>query len=293
MLNFSEEEKEAVTAYYLSQSTDASVTFVQKVYAETVIEHTHEIWDLHASDGRWWIITNPTNLYSQEQFPNMDLALTFHMGSCLRTPRTDRQRGDIAIARLFGSVLQAITDCDDALSQANDAGAYRAIGVRCRENLLAFIHAAQGAFEWPENDLQKSNFVGWVDLICAELLPSPANKERRRIFKSGLKEAWTYVNWLTHSQSGKWIDAEVATTTVSYALGMAINLVMRQLRGVPDQCPQCESGNLSPIEGLDSNNPGVIFERPTCDDCGWLGEVVAVGERSDEEIEQFITVVQM
>ncbi|OIQ42810.1 MAG: hypothetical protein BM560_01105 [Roseobacter sp. MedPE-SWde] len=289
MLKFTEEEQDAVVAYYLSQSKDASVTFTQKVYAETVIGHTHEVWDLHASDGRWWIVTNPTNLYSQDQFPNLDLALTFHMGLCLRIPRTDRQGSDVTTARLFGSVLQAITDCDEALSQANDAGAYRAIGVRCRENLLAFIHAVQGAFEWPDNNLQKSNFVGWADLICDELLPSPANRERRRVFKLALKEAWTYVNWLTHSQSGTWIDAEVATTSVSYALGMAINLVMRKLRSVPDQCPQCESGNLSPIEGFDSSNSGVIFERPICDDCGWMGDIVCVGERSDEEVAKFIT----
>jgi len=97
------------------------------------------------------------------------------------------------------------------------------------------------------------------------------------------------VNWLTHSQSGTWIDAEVANTTVSYALGMATNIVMRQLRGVPDQCPDCESGNLTPIEGLDPDNPAVIFERPACADCGWVGDIVPVGERSDDEVEQFIT----
>ncbi len=118
MLKFTEEEKEAVTDYYLSQSKDASVTFAQKVYAESVIGHTHNIWDLHASDGRWWIITNPTNLYSQEQFPNMDLALTFHMGLCLRIPRSEKHGSDVATVRLFGDVLQAISDCDDALSQA-------------------------------------------------------------------------------------------------------------------------------------------------------------------------------
>jgi hypothetical protein len=70
---------------------------------------------------------------------------------------------------------------------------------------------------------------------------------------------------------------------------MATSIVMRQLRGVPDQCPYCESGNLSPIEGLNPDDPEVIFERPVCGDCGWMGDVVSVGERSDEEIEQLIT----
>jgi hypothetical protein len=51
--------------------------------------HAHDVWDVHASDGRWWVITNPTNLYSQNQFPSMDLAVTFHMGLTLRIPRGD------------------------------------------------------------------------------------------------------------------------------------------------------------------------------------------------------------
>jgi hypothetical protein len=74
MLPGTEEEREAVVGYYLSQSPGAEVTFLQKVYAESILGHRHDVWDVHASDGRWWVITNPTNLYSQAQFPNMDLA---------------------------------------------------------------------------------------------------------------------------------------------------------------------------------------------------------------------------
>jgi hypothetical protein len=35
---------------------------------------------VHTDVDRWWVIMQPTNLYAQEQFPNMDLALTFHVG---------------------------------------------------------------------------------------------------------------------------------------------------------------------------------------------------------------------
>ena len=288
VLNFTEEEKEFVVNYFLSQSENATVNFVQKVYAESVLGNTHSVWDLHASDGRWWIITEPTNLYLQDQFPNMDLALTFHMGLCLRIPQSHRNNFDVSKVTIFGQVLSALADCERSLSQAHDAGAYRTIGVRCRETLLAFIHAIQDNFDWPEHDLQRSNFNGWVDLIGDEFLPSPDNKERRRIFKSSLKEASTYVNWLTHSKSGTWVDAEIATNSVSYALGMATSIVMRQLRGVPDQCPKCESGNLNPEEGFSLEQPEIIVERPVCSNCGWTGDPVVVGERSEDEIDQLI-----
>ncbi|WP_417794783.1 hypothetical protein [Terasakiella pusilla] len=290
MLEFTDEEKQEVIDYYLGQSPEGTeVRFAQKVYAESVIGHTHAVWDIHASDGRWWVITNPTNLYSQEQFPNLDLAITFHLGLCLRIPRNDLKQVDVEIVRPFTDVLNAIRECEAALAQANDPGAFRAIGVRCRENLLAFVHAAQDAYDWPEQDLpQRSNFKLWVERIFDAFLSGADNRERRRLIKTTLKETWDYANWLTHSQSGKWMDAEVATNAVSHAIGMATSICVRHLRGVPDQCPACESHRLFPEEGLDPKNPEVIFERPVCSDCGWAGDAVPVGERTEEEVAQFI-----
>ena len=92
MLPATEEEIEHVTAYMLSQAQDLRVQFIQKVYSENLLSVRHDVWDVHTDVDRWWVITEPMNLYSQEQFPNMDLALTFHVGLCLRIPRGDRQK---------------------------------------------------------------------------------------------------------------------------------------------------------------------------------------------------------
>jgi hypothetical protein len=75
-----------------SQAPDLMVEFLQKVYVENVLSHQHAVWDVHTNVDRWWVITNPTNLYSQEQFPNMDLAVTFHVGLCLRIPRSEKSK---------------------------------------------------------------------------------------------------------------------------------------------------------------------------------------------------------
>lgn len=288
MLKSTKEEKDSVIEYYLWQSKDATVTFAQKVYSESVMGNAHDVWDVHASDGRWWVITNPTNLYSQDQFPSMDLAVTFHMGLTLRIPRGDRKDPDVARIRPFTDVLQAVSDCGDALAQAGDAGAYRAIGVRCREALLSFIHAFQDASEVPEDGPQRSNFVAWIDLIYDEIQPGRDNRERRKIVKSAFKEAMIYSNWLTHSQSSNWLDAEMAIKAVSHAVEMAISMTIKHLRGVPPECPECESVNLHPEEGMNKDAPDVVFERPVCADCGWIGKAVPVGERSESEMEEFI-----
>ena len=84
MLKTTEEEIEEVREYFEWQAPDLEVIFIQKVYSEAVLNTRHDVWDIHTNKDRWWVITGGTNLYSQEQFPNMDLALTFHIGLILR-----------------------------------------------------------------------------------------------------------------------------------------------------------------------------------------------------------------
>ena len=79
MLKATEEEIEQVREYFEWQASDLKVTFMQKVYSEAVGNSRHDVWDIHTNKDRWWVITSGTNLYSQEQFPNMDLART-HTG---------------------------------------------------------------------------------------------------------------------------------------------------------------------------------------------------------------------
>ena len=86
MLPATQEEIDHVTQYMQSQAPDLAVQFVQKVYSENVLYVRHDVWDVHTDVDRWWVITEPINLYSHDQFPNMDLALTFHVGLNLRIP---------------------------------------------------------------------------------------------------------------------------------------------------------------------------------------------------------------
>jgi hypothetical protein len=283
MLPSSEEEKAHAVEYYLSQSPGAEVTFLQKVYSESVLGHRHDVWDVHASDGRWWVITNPTNLYSQAQFPNMDLAVTFHMGLCLRIPRSEQQLVSDRIARPFGAVFSKLRETSAALGQAQNVADYQAVGMRSREALLAFVGAAQDIAEWTTDPAPKrGDFRAWSELICNVALAGASERERRRLFKSLLAEAWVFAQWLTHAHSATWHDAEAAYTTTEQVLGLATSLVLRYVRLVPDQCPDCASPHLSPEEGWHTDAPEILWERPICRDCGWAGTPVRVGPRDTE-----------
>jgi hypothetical protein len=122
MLSATQKEIEQVTEYMRSQAPDLTVEFVQKVYSENVLHVRHDVWDVHTNVDRWWVITEPMNLYAQEQFPNMDLALTFHMGLCLRIPRSERQKLSEIPAEPFAPCLGVLQEASEAVARAQEVG---------------------------------------------------------------------------------------------------------------------------------------------------------------------------
>jgi len=62
MLPTTDNEIAEITDYVEWQAPDLEVTFCQKVYSESVLSHKHDVWDVHTTKDRWWVITNPTNL---------------------------------------------------------------------------------------------------------------------------------------------------------------------------------------------------------------------------------------
>jgi hypothetical protein len=50
----------------------------------------HECWDVRTDKTRWWVITSPTNLYSQELMPSLDYTLSFHVGVMARVASANK-----------------------------------------------------------------------------------------------------------------------------------------------------------------------------------------------------------
>lgn len=274
MLPTTAEEKEHVTQYMTSQAPDLQVTFAQKVYAENILGHVHEVWDVHTDKDRWWVITNPMNLYSQEQFPNMDLAVTFHVGLCLRIPRSERPKPSDVSVEPFAACYRQISEAHDSLSQAEEVGDFQAIGMRCREMLLAFTHAAQQVIPWASSEPtpKGADFKAWAEHIGNATLPGASHEHRRHLLKALLDAAWKFDNWLTHAKECTWHDAEAALSTTEITLTLVVSTALRLLRGVPDRCPSCGSSRLSPEYAENPEDPEDLWERPACQKCGWKGE---------------------
>lgn len=280
MLDATTQERQLIVTYIASQAPDERVELVQKVYSERVHSVVHDIWDVHTDVERWWVITQPTNMYSQEQFPNMDLALTFHVGLCLRIPRADRESlADLRVEPLL-ACWRALQGAQDALGSAKELEDSQAIGVRCREALLSLIHSVQDALPSATalSDLKRSDFLGWADVVTDVVLAGSSQKARRVLVKASAKAAWDFANWLTHTRSAHFHDAEAAISATEQVLGLFTTACVRHLRGVPDACPSCGSQRLGPQRAVDPDSPATVYERPACQVCSWAGTPVQVPE---------------
>jgi hypothetical protein len=287
MLTAPPEETQHVLDYMQQEAPDLAVTFSQKVYSENVLHVRHDVWDVHTNKDRWWVITEPTNLYAQEQFPNMDLALTFHVGLCLRIPRSERAKLSELPIEPFAEAYRYLGEAGDALTHAQEVADYQSIGVKCREALLAFAGAAQTVVPWRSQGPapKRADLKAWADHIGNVVLAGASNEQRRHLFKTLLDSAWKFANWLTHAKGSHWHDAEAAVEVTENAMGLCTSAVIVHIRGVPDQCPACGSHRLAPERGFHTSEPDVWWERPTCTKCGWTGEPVRVHDVPEETSE--------
>ena len=58
-----EHQERAIRQYMEIECHDEDVDHVEKVASERVFETRYDVWDVHTDKGRWWVTTNPTNLY--------------------------------------------------------------------------------------------------------------------------------------------------------------------------------------------------------------------------------------
>ncbi len=79
--DLSEPDERSIRQYVESQSPkDDPVKLVQSVGSRRIMGRNHELYDVHCEKSRWWVITDPTNLYQQSDFPEVEQAFIFHLG---------------------------------------------------------------------------------------------------------------------------------------------------------------------------------------------------------------------
>jgi hypothetical protein len=268
-----EHERRAVEDYLRSQSGQKfKVKHVEKLTSEYVLGHQYDVWDAHTNEGRWWVITNPTNLYSQKLIKSMDIALSFHIGLMTRMMATESRHFNSADGtdRWVLEVLRRLDLASEALDRAKEVEDIQAVGMRLREALLTLVAKLRSLDIQLSSDVelpQNANFKAWASVYADLLAPGSSLDRLRALLKTQSERTWEYVNWLTHARNASIVDGRIAWSAANQAIETYLFAVARMQRGGPERCPICASYQLS----NELTEDLAWIQR--CATCGWLHAV--------------------
>jgi hypothetical protein len=265
-----DDEAQKIVDYveWQSRNDKERVTFLEKVQTEYVMGNAHDCWNVHTNKTQWWVITGPTNLYSQALFPSLDYTISFHLGLMLRISSERTGTEDPRVGDRLAAAFRRWEQAAEALDRSTESEEIQAVGMRCRETLVAFVKSVSGSGMVPEGEAtpQGANFVEWSKLIANAIAPGSRNEHIRGYLKAVAKETWQLVGWLTHAVNANRHDGTIivnATHSVIEAFGAAL---IRQERPSPDRCGKCGSLRLVVLY-----KPELDVDGAACLSCGWEG----------------------
>jgi hypothetical protein len=239
-----EQDLREIREYVLSQSARGEVVkSVEKLAEHTLGERRYEIYNVETKRDRWWVITNMTNLYSQRDYPTMDVAFSLHLGLMDRLMERDQPWGSKEEQDRLAGAWRRWGQASEAFDAADEAEDFQAIGVRCREALVSFVQDVADPSMVPEGEEapKAADVIHWTELIANNIAPGASNERVRGYLKAQANATWELVGWLTHAKNGVRMDATLAVEATSHTLFMFGMALIRKERGIPDRCPQCGS----------------------------------------------------
>src|SRR6266487_1243702 len=261
-------EEQAIRDYVEWQSPDEQVTHLEKVATKRLFERKFDVWDVRTNKTRYWVITSPTNLYSQELFPSLDYTLSFHVGVTTRVMAHEQGNPAPEQQNRLATAWRRWQQATKALDQADEAEEFQAVGMRCRESLLAFVRAvAKPSMVSEGQEIPKdASFIQWSELIANTIAQGASAQEIRGYLKALAKSTWQLVNWLTHASNAARFDGYMAIDATNNTLAAFGTALVRYERGTPDRCPRCSSYKLTSVyrPDLDIEPPYITL----CESCG-------------------------
>jgi hypothetical protein len=250
--------------------TNYKVVHLERIKSEVVLGTEHVVWDVHTDEpGRWWVVTGPTNLYSQEAFPSLDYTLSFHVGVMARVAARDAKRAPTTRKDRLRTPWRRWETAAEAIDFAQEAEDFQAVGMRCRETLVSLAKALQKEVELaPNAEVPKAaDFVGWSVHIVDQFTRGPRNERIRSYLKSVCRETWQLVNWLTHTSKASLHEAHLALDATSNLLGAFSLVVISAEADAPSTCPSCGSYRVVSIYDSEiGRDPPYVN---LCESCEW------------------------
>ena len=259
--------KRAVSDYVETQARGEKVLHAEKVKSEHLLGRDYDCWDVHTNKDRYWVITSPSNLYSQRYFPSLDFTLSFHIGVTARIMARSRGAPDEGQKARLTPVWRRWEQAAETLDMAEEAEDFQAVGVKCRECLIQLVRSLAKPEMVPpgEDTPQRSNFISWSELVANTVAGGASAERVRGHLKATAKSAWELAGWLTHANGATRHDAVFVLDAAHTVLAAFGHAVIRHESGSPERCPNCGSYNLD--VGFNPELPRPYVSE--CEECGW------------------------
>jgi hypothetical protein len=217
-------EADGIRSYVEWQAPDETVRHLEKVASESIFGQEMDAWDVRTNKGRWWVITNPTNLYSQKLFPSLDYTLSFHVGVTTRMMQSEMSEEQEIAHNDINVLWNKLARARATLFSAQRAEDFQSVGMKCRECLLLLVQTFGKAEMVPEGQEvpQRGNFTDWCELIADYIAAGASNERLRSYIKAVSRSTWQLVNWLTHAQNAGKPDGSIATEATENVLSIFV-----------------------------------------------------------------------
>lgn len=267
------EIREYVTSQTPRESGDA-VTLVQKVGRRRVAGRTHDLYDVWMSSGhRWWVITDMTNLYSQDDFKSLDQVFTYHLGLNIVLHEQFQVQPDKDEIEQVGKPWRRYADAVEAMVAAEEAEDFQAVGIRCREVMLALVREHMDS-DWVHVEgerPQKANAKAWMRIFANSLT---ANSKPRAYLKALGENTWDLAVWLQHYVDASELDAEIVLGATQGLLKAFTLMRVRHGQPASGRCPNCDSYQVveESSELIERRGHFGTLLHDECVACGWKSE---------------------
>jgi hypothetical protein len=262
-----DDEVRKIAEYVEWQAKGETVEHAEKVSTEHVMGRKHECWDVRTDKERYWVITSPTNLYSQKLMPSLDYTLSFHIGIGARMASAKPVEVSTFEQIVMADAWRRWEQAGELLNEAEEAEDLQAVGMRCRECLIVMVRTISQPQMVPEGSTapNHADVKHWCELIANHVAKGSSAKEVRGYLKATSKSGWELVSWLVHAQNATRADAMLVHDVTQHILAIFGTAMFRHRQGIPDRCGACGSYRIS----LWADEPGVPM-KPRCEACGWV-----------------------
>ncbi|WIV59054.1 hypothetical protein [Amycolatopsis nalaikhensis] len=277
MTSMTEREERDIREYVASQTPRESqdeVTLVQKVGRRRLAGRTHDLYDVWMSSGqRWWVITDMTNLYSQNDFKSLDQVFTYHIGLNIVLQEQFKVQPNEEQTEHVGRSWRRYIGAVEAMATAEEAEDFQAVGIRCREVLLALVRDYTDA-DWvqqPEERPKDASAKQWFEIFSRSL----TKKSKLRSYMKTLAEkTWDMTVWLQHYVDATESDAEIVLEATQQILKIFTLLRIRVENPDEQRCPNCDSYQLAEESSGLVEHEGKFgtFLYDECSSCGWKSD---------------------